>query len=70
MTAGAQPTQQHRDDTDRLAPGLNLEAEWVRFRDYHLSHGSLRADWAASWREWLRRTDEYKRAHDPEYGWR
>ena len=36
--------------------GLNkatMIVEWQKFRDHHLSKGSLMLDWAAAWRKWL-----------------
>lgn len=30
------------------------EAQFIRFKDYNLSHGRTYADWTAAWRNWLR----------------
>ena len=32
----------------------NPESELDAFRDYHLAHGSIMADWEAAFRTWLR----------------
>lgn len=29
-----------------------FRTEWRKFRDHHLSHGNLMADWPAAWRKW------------------
>lgn len=34
------------------AEASQIEREAQKFRDYHLSRGSLMADWAAAWRTW------------------
>ena len=33
--------------------GDRIEREAERFRDYHLSHGNVMADWSAAWRTWV-----------------
>lgn len=35
---------------------LNIAEEVELFRDYHLAEGSLKADWSAAWRYWIRNT--------------
>jgi hypothetical protein len=34
-------------------PAPRLEREVQRFRDHHISKGSLMADWSAAWRTWV-----------------
>lgn len=34
-------------------PASRLEREAQRFRDHHISKGSLMADWSAAWRTWV-----------------
>ena len=34
--------------------------EWVKFRDHHHSNATRFADWDAAWRNWIRRTTEYR----------
>lgn len=34
-------------------PAARLEREAQRFRDHHISKGSLMADWSAAWRTWV-----------------
>lgn len=36
-------------------PDLNVEAVSIEFKDYWLSTGSTKADWEATWRNWVRR---------------
>lgn len=50
------PTWQPSAD-DRLYAeerGLPVEDTADAFRDYHMAHGTLMADWAAAWRTWAR----------------
>jgi len=52
------PDQQPTEADRRAAAANDLDpatfrAEWARFRDHHLAHGSLMADWSAAWRTWL-----------------
>jgi len=52
------PDQQPTESDRRAAAANDLDpatfrAEWARFRDHHLAHGSLMADWSAAWRTWL-----------------
>ena len=45
---------------------LHLGRHWAECRDYHLSRGILRADWAAAFRNWLRKAVEFEgRRPDP-----
>lgn len=46
-------------------PSLNrsdLENETDRFRDYWAAEGKLKADWQATWRNWIRRSVQYAKA--------
>ena len=36
------------------APGMNIDYELEKFRDYHLREDSTYADWDATWRTWVR----------------
>ena len=38
----------------------HLGRHWAECRDWHLSHGVLRADWAAAFRNWLRKAVEFE----------
>lgn len=40
-------------------PDAVARRELPRFVDHYVSKGDVRADWSASWRNWLRRTSEY-----------
>ena len=48
--------------------GLTREqtiAEWEKFSDYHLQHGSKFIAWDAAWRTWVRRALEYASKRQP-----
>jgi hypothetical protein len=45
--------------------GVDPAEEEPKFRDYHLAHGSLMADWAAAWRTWCRNAAKYARIRKP-----
>ena len=50
----AQPTDRDRQSaSDAGLSGEAFRTEWRRFRDYHISRGSLMADWPAAWRTWV-----------------
>jgi len=42
-------------------PAVDVEAEHRKFADYWLSKGERRADWTATWRNWIRRASETRR---------
>lgn len=49
---------QFSDEAERLGFGEIAIEEWERFHDYYISQPndkSVRADWMATWRNWLRR---------------
>jgi hypothetical protein len=39
--------------------GNEVWAEWERFRDYNLAHGTQATDWSAKWRVWLSRMGDF-----------
>lgn len=45
----------------------NLGRLWGECRDYHLSHGVLRADWEATFRSWLRKEVEFQARERPRW---
>ena len=66
---GWQPDQALADWTRANAPAAANAAEVDRFRDYWQSlsgQRAVRADWAATWRNWARRCQE--QAHGPQRG--
>lgn len=66
---GWQPDQALADWTRANAPAAANAAEVERFRDYWQSlsgQRAVRADWAATWRNWARRCQE--QAHGPQRG--
>lgn len=59
-------TQEMLDWAAREAPGINLDRETAKFRDYTFS--KARNDWPATWRNWIRKAfdDAPKaKAHSP-----
>ena len=66
---GWQPDQALADWTRANAPAAANALEVERFRDYWQSlsgQRAVRADWAATWRNWARRCQE--QAHGPQRG--
>lgn len=51
------PSGAHRQLAARL--GVDLDAEWEQFVDYHLAKGSAFKDWPAALRTWLRNARRY-----------
>ncbi len=50
----SQPTAADRLVAEEAGlPPEMFRTEWRKFRDHHLSKGSLMADWAAAWRTWV-----------------
>jgi hypothetical protein len=41
-------------------PHLNPHAVFEEFKDYYLSKGEVKADWGATWRNWLRKEGTFK----------
>ena len=41
-------------------PHLNPDVVFEEFKDYYLSKGEVKADWSATWRNWLRREGTFK----------
>jgi hypothetical protein len=52
-----EPTAKHHELASELA--LDVTAECVKFRDYHLAHGRVMKDWDAAFRTWLRNAVTY-----------
>jgi hypothetical protein len=42
-------------DNATAAPGVNIDRELATFRDWATGNGVTKADWNATWRNWLRR---------------
>jgi uncharacterized protein YdaU (DUF1376 family) len=66
ITEDAQPGDRDRQAAaDAELHGDAFRAEWRRFRDYHISRGSLMADWSAAWRTWLGNRDKFSARASP-----
>lgn len=62
------PSAEELEFARQKHPGLDLEAEADKFRDYwHAAAGAkaLKADWPATWRNWIRRADAPKGGAGP-----
>jgi hypothetical protein len=42
-------------------PEVNIQYEKEKFVDYYLANGGVSANWEATFRNWIRRSDEYQR---------
>ena len=57
----AQPTpDDHLRASDAGLDAPRFRAEWNKYRDHHLSRGSLMSDWSAAWRTWLSKMVEFQ----------
>lgn len=54
-----QLTPERRAYLQEQAPRADATKVWVLFRDHHLAHGSVMADWPAAWRTWCQRQPQY-----------
>ena len=55
-----EPTNHHRDIA--ISQNINLNNEFVKFRDYCLANGKKYIDWDAAFNNWLRNSGKYQRA--------
>lgn len=55
-----EPTDHHRDIA--VNENINLDNEFVKFRDYCLANGKKYIDWDAAFNNWLRNAGKYQRA--------
>ena len=55
-----EPTNHHRDIA--ISQNINLDNEFVKFRDYCLANGKKYIDWDAAFNNWLRNSGKYQRA--------
>jgi hypothetical protein len=57
--------QPNEADAARLRasfPNVDIEHETHVFRDYWASRGEARADWSATWRNWIRKASSFAKA--------
>lgn len=62
MTQDWRPSPAMYSEAQRIDPMIDVDAEADRFRDYFLSMTGAKAskaDWAATWRNWIRRASEF-----------
>jgi len=55
-----EPTTHHQDIA--INENINLDNEFVRFKDYCLANGKKYIDWNAAFNNWLRNAGKYQRA--------
>lgn len=63
MPDGFAPKDSHVDLARKL--GVNLDAEFVKFLDYHGSKGSTFKNWDLALNTWLRNASEFSRGKSP-----
>ena len=56
-----EPTNHHRDIA--ISENINLDNEFVKFRDYCLANGKKYIDWDAAFNNWLRNAGKYQRSN-------
>ncbi|KDN11122.1 MULTISPECIES: hypothetical protein [Gilliamella] len=57
------PNDHHRDIA--MNENINLDNEFVKFRDYCLANGKKYIDWNAAFNNWLRNANGYKKSNKP-----
>lgn len=58
-----EPNDHHRDIA--MNENINLDNEFVKFRDYCLANGKKYIDWNAAFNNWLRNAGGYKKSNKP-----
>lgn len=59
LPAAFQVTEDMQAWARTKAPGIDLEHETEKFRNYHQAKGTTFKDWAAAWRNWMTKAVEY-----------
>jgi len=54
-------TEEMRAWAKKKVPQVDIEAQTEVFCDYWRAHGKKMMDWAATWRNWMRRAPEFSR---------
>lgn len=54
-----QPSEKALAHTSERYPSMPIDIEIEKFRDYHLSKGTKRSNWDASWRTWCANGNSY-----------
>lgn len=54
-----QPSEKALAHTRERYPSMPIDIEIEKFRDYHLSRGTKRSNWDASWRTWCTNGNSY-----------
>lgn len=57
--SGFAPSDEDRAWCARDFPNVDIDAETEAFRDHFRSTGEARADWQATWKNWIRRTPQF-----------
>lgn len=57
--SGFAPSDEDRAWCARDFPAVDIDAETEAFRDHFRSTGEARADWQATWKNWIRRTPQF-----------
>jgi len=55
------PSQETLIKMMRLYPEVDIQYDKEKFVDYYLSTGGVSANWDATFRNWIRRSDEYNK---------
>ncbi len=62
------PSKQTLLDMLSACPEVNIRYEKDKFVDYYLANGGVSANWEATFRNWIRRADEYRVRNDKSTG--
>ena len=68
MKEGWMPSKQTLLDMLSACPEVNIRYEKDKFVDYYLANGGVSANWEETFRNWIRRADEYRVRNDKSTG--
>ena len=68
MKEGWMPSKETIMNMMSSCPEVNIQYEKDKFVDYYLANGGVSANWEATFRNWIRRADEYRIRNDKSTG--
>jgi hypothetical protein len=65
LPEGFEISESMRSWAQKKVPNIDIDSQHEAFLDYWKSHGKKMADWAATWRMWMRRVPDFTRFPKP-----